>query len=53
MPKRQATESDMSSFVPDKSKANGGEVVSPIISIAAGRFAYCLDRDGNSFGLYV
>ena len=32
--------------------ANGGEVVSPIITIPAGRFAYCLDLDGNSFGLF-
>ncbi len=31
---------------------NGGQVVSPIISIPAGRFAYCLDPDGNSFGLF-
>jgi predicted enzyme related to lactoylglutathione lyase len=32
---------------------NGGKVVSPIIEIPAGRFAYCLDPDGNSFGLFV
>ena len=32
---------------------NGGKVVTPIISIEAGRFAYCLDPDGNSFGLFV
>ena len=31
---------------------NGGQVVSPIITIPAGRFAYCLDPDGNSFGLF-
>lgn len=31
---------------------NGGSVVSPIITIPAGRFAYCLDPDGNSFGLF-
>lgn len=31
----------------------GGQVVSPIISIPAGRFVYCLDLDGNSFGLFV
>ena len=43
----------MQPFVPDKDKANGGEVVSPIITIPAGRFAYCLDPDGNSFGLFV
>lgn len=30
----------------------GGEVVSPIIPIPAGRFAYCLDPDGNSIGLF-
>lgn len=32
---------------------NGGEVVSPVIAIPAGRFAYCLDPDGNSFGLFT
>ena len=32
---------------------NGGKVVSPVIAIPAGRFAYCLDPDGNSFGLFV
>jgi predicted enzyme related to lactoylglutathione lyase len=32
---------------------NGGKVVSPIIEIPAGRFAYCLDPDGNSFGLFA
>ncbi|PZO79089.1 MAG: VOC family protein [Mesorhizobium amorphae] len=30
----------------------GGEVVSPVITIPAGRFAYGLDPDGNSFGLF-
>ncbi|MBK8456469.1 MAG: VOC family protein [Phyllobacteriaceae bacterium] len=30
----------------------GGEVVSPIVAIPAGRFAYCRDPDGNSFGLF-
>ena len=30
----------------------GGEVVSDIIPIPAGRFAYCLDPDGNSIGLF-
>lgn len=30
----------------------GGKVVSPIISIPAGRFAYCTDPDGNSIGLF-
>jgi predicted enzyme related to lactoylglutathione lyase len=33
--------------------ANGGEVVSPVITIPAGRFAYCLDPDGNSIGMFV
>ncbi|MDP3899421.1 MAG: VOC family protein [Mesorhizobium sp.] len=32
---------------------NDGTVVSPVITIPAGRFAYCLDPDGNSFGLFV
>ena len=32
---------------------NGGEVVSPVITIPAGRFAYCLDPEGNSFGLFT
>ena len=32
--------------------ANGGQVVSPPIQIPAGRFAYCLDPDGNSIGLF-
>lgn len=32
--------------------ASGGQVVSPIIQIPAGRFVYCLDPDGNSFGLF-
>jgi uncharacterized protein len=30
----------------------GGEVVSPIITIPSGRFAYMLDPDGNSIGLF-
>ena len=30
----------------------GGEVVSEIIPIPAGRFAYCFDPDGNSIGLF-
>lgn len=32
---------------------HGGEVVSPVISIPAGRFVYCLDPDGNSIGLFT
>ncbi len=31
---------------------SGGEVVSDPIAIPAGRFAYCLDPDGNSIGLF-
>lgn len=31
---------------------NGGTVLSPIIEIPAGRFVYCQDPDGNSFGLF-
>lgn len=30
----------------------GGEVVSDVIAIPAGRFAYCLDPDGNSIGVF-
>ena len=33
--------------------AAGGEVVSPAITIEAGRFAYCLDPDGNSFSIFA
>lgn len=32
---------------------HGGQVVSPVIAIPAGSFAYCTDPDGNSFGLFV
>lgn len=32
---------------------SGGQVVSPVIPLPAGRFAYCLDPDGNSFGLFT
>lgn len=31
----------------------GGKVASPPIEIPAGRFAYCVDPDGNSFGLFT
>lgn len=31
----------------------GGKVVSPVIEIPAGRFAYALDCDGNSIGLFT
>lgn len=30
----------------------GGRVVSDIITIPVGRFAYCLDTEGNSIGLF-
>ncbi len=33
-------------------KAAGGEVVSPAVTIPAGRFAYAKDLDGNSIGLF-
>jgi uncharacterized protein len=36
----------------ERVKKSGGTVVSPIITIPAGRFAYCVDPDGNSFGLF-
>lgn len=31
----------------------GGRVVSDIITIPPGRFAYCLDPDGNSIGVFA
>ena len=31
----------------------GGKVLSPVIDIPAGRFAYCTDPDGNSIGLFT
>lgn len=33
--------------------AAGGKVLSPVIDIPAGRFAYCLDPDGNSIGIFA
>jgi predicted enzyme related to lactoylglutathione lyase len=36
----------------ERCNAAGGRVLSPIIEIPAGRFAYCLDPDGNSIGLF-
>jgi uncharacterized protein len=36
----------------DRVRAGGGTVLSEVITIPAGRFAYCLDPDGNSFGLF-
>lgn len=32
---------------------NGGSVISPVITIPAGRFAYCKDPDGNSIGIFT
>ena len=32
---------------------NGGKVLSDIIKIPPGRFAYCTDPDGNSIGLFT
>jgi uncharacterized protein len=37
----------------ERLKAAGGEVVSDIVKIPPGRFAYCLDPDGNSLGLFT
>jgi uncharacterized protein len=37
----------------ERVKAAGGEVVSDIVKIPPGRFAYCLDPDGNSIGLFT
>lgn len=37
----------------ERLKAAGGEVVSEIVKIPSGRFAYCLDPDGNSLGLFT
>ena len=36
----------------ERVKTAGGEVVSPVIEIPFGRFAYCLDPDGNSFSVF-
>lgn len=36
----------------DRVRESGGSVVTDVITIPAGRFAYCLDPDGNSFGLF-
>lgn len=36
----------------ERVEAAGGKVVSTILTIPAGRFVYCLDPDGNSFGLF-
>ena len=36
----------------ERVKDAGGQVVSDVITIPAGRFAYCLDPDGNSVSLF-
>ncbi len=36
----------------DRVRDSGGKVLSDIVTIPAGRFAYCLDPDGNSIGLF-
>ncbi len=33
-------------------KDAGGKVLSEIVAIPAGRFAYCLDTEGNSIGVF-
>ena len=38
--------------VMDRVPAAGGEVVSPVIDIPAGRFFYATDPDGNSVGFF-
>lgn len=36
----------------ERVKPAGGQVVSEIITIPPGRFAYCLDSEGNSIGIF-
>jgi predicted enzyme related to lactoylglutathione lyase len=36
----------------DRTGKAGGTVISEPIPLPVGRFAYCQDPDGNSFGLY-
>lgn len=36
----------------ERVKKSGGRVLSEPIEIPAGRFAYCLDPDGNGFALF-
>ncbi len=31
----------------------GGKIVSPVITIPPGRFAYCTDTEGNSIGIFA
>lgn len=37
----------------ERVKDAGGTVVSDVISIPSGRFAYCLDPDGNSISVFT
>ena len=37
----------------ERVKTAGGKVLSDIITIECGQFAYCLDPDGNSIGIYA
>lgn len=37
----------------ERLRTHGGTVVSEIVTIPAGRFAYCQDPDGNSIGLFT
>ena len=37
----------------ERVKTAGGKVLSPPIEIPSGRFAYCLDLDGNSLGIFA
>lgn len=37
----------------DRVTENGGQVVSDVIAMPFGRFAYCVDPDGNSIGLFT
>jgi predicted enzyme related to lactoylglutathione lyase len=37
----------------ERVKKSGGKVVTDIVRIPSGRFAYCEDLDGNSIGLFT
>ncbi|HMN85028.1 MAG TPA: VOC family protein [Bauldia sp.] len=37
----------------DRVRENGGTVVGGIVTIPPGRYAYCRDPDGNTFGLFT
>ena len=58
-PSQEGTGATIHLVVPDNVEATaarckdaGGNVVSPVIEIPPGRFAYALDPDGNSIGLF-